>query len=113
MAETIAQYISIYSFMSITSKLDVKKNLITRQWSYVFCGKLNRLSSSNMRWYDLQDAVVYLHEYFRQIGWQTLSMSKVREWYERFNKTMTDEVLRRVNRAYSRKHGQQTIRWEI
>lgn len=80
-------------------------------WAYAFCGKLNRLSDENPRPYDLEDAVVYLHEYLRGTGHQTVSARLVREWCQRFNKKMTDELLQRVDKAYRKKYGRPAIDW--
>ncbi|KAF4448391.1 hypothetical protein F53441_8199 [Fusarium austroafricanum] len=84
-------------------------------WSYAFCGKLNRLSDplsgGEPRPYDLADAVVYLHEYLRTTGRQTVGVRQVREWCKQYNKKMTDEVLRRVDDAYYQQYSRRAIDW--
>ena len=81
-------------------------------WSYAFCGKLNRMCEENPRPYDLADAVVYLHEHFRETKRKNISSRKVQEWCQRYNKAMTDSVLRRVDEAYYQKYRQRAINWQ-
>ncbi|RMZ81866.1 hypothetical protein DV738_g2078, partial [Chaetothyriales sp. CBS 135597] len=61
--------------------------------------------------YDLEDAVVYLREHLRTTGRQTVDAREVREWCKRFNKNMTDEVLRHIDEEYYRKYGRRAVDW--
>ncbi|KAK7425301.1 hypothetical protein QQZ08_008198 [Neonectria magnoliae] len=79
-------------------------------WQYAFCRKLNRLCDTDPRPYDLTDAVVYLHECFREGVRETVGIRRVRQWCQHFNKIMTDEVLRRVDEAYEA-YGRRAIDW--
>lgn len=78
-------------------------------WSYAFCGKLNRLCEANPRPYDIQDAVVYLHEYLATTGHQTVRASEVHQWGREYRKKVTDDVLNQVDTLYYQTYSHHAI----
>lgn len=78
-------------------------------WSYAFCGKLNRLCEANPRPYDIQDAVVYLHEYLATTGRQTVRASEVHQWGREYRKMVTDDALNEVDTLYYQTYGHHAI----
>jgi hypothetical protein len=78
-------------------------------WSYAFCGKLNRLCEANPRSYDIQDAVVYLHEYLATTGRQTVRASEAHQWGSEYRKRVTDDVLNQTDTLYYQTYGHHAI----
>ena len=78
-------------------------------WAYAFCGKLNRLCETNPRPYDISDAVVYLHEFLRTTGRQSVTRSEILGWCQEFGKNATNAVLDQVGNQYYQTYGQRVI----
>lgn len=78
-------------------------------WSYAFCGKLNRLSDTDRRPYDLNDAVVYLNQYLTMSGQGTVSARRVHQWGQEYRKTVTGAVLAEVDDLYYQTYGRHGI----
>lgn len=78
-------------------------------WAYAFCGKLNRLCEQNARPYDLDDAVVYLHEYLGVTHKSSVSKNDIFHWCQQYRKNATETVLDRVNNQFYQRYGHQVI----
>ncbi|KAG6037443.1 hypothetical protein E4U41_005085 [Claviceps citrina] len=74
---------------------------------------LKVLCEKEPRPYDLADAAVYLREYLRTSGRQSVSVSRIREWCKDFNKKVTDEVLQQLDEAYYESYGDRVIDWTM
>lgn len=80
-------------------------------WPYALCGKLNRLSDADSRTYDLADATVYLHEYFRTSRRSNVGVRQIQKWCNQFSQKTTEGVLRRLDEAYYQTYDRRAIDW--
>ncbi len=82
--------------------------VLAAPWEYAFSGKISRLMTggNQVRPYDLDDAVQYLHVLVRQNGGRPVPISTVEQWAARFHHTTSKSFLRsRVNGEYRRHYG--------
>lgn len=78
-------------------------------WAYAFCGKLERLCDANQSLLDVNDAVLYLHEYLRSKNRSGVSTGEVGKWCHEYRKNVTDAALHHVNIQYYHIYGQKVI----
>lgn len=83
--------------------------LYAAPWAYAFCGKLERLCEADQSPHDINDAVLYLHEYLRNKNRSGLSTTEVAKMCREYRKDFTDAALHHVNIQYYHIYGQQII----
>ncbi|OAQ62887.1 hypothetical protein VFPPC_08812 [Pochonia chlamydosporia 170] len=77
-------------------------------WAYAFSAKVSRIltGGDQVRPYDLDDAVTYIHEYIRTHGNRPVPVATALDWARQFHHESTENILRtRVNQAYRRRYG--------
>lgn len=77
----------------------------------MFCGNMNRLTEGNERPYDLADAIEYRIQHFQSTGIETVGAQEIKMWCQRWDKQVTDAVLRRVDATFHRRFGRGCIDW--
>ncbi|KAF7188315.1 hypothetical protein HII31_10379 [Pseudocercospora fuligena] len=85
--------------------------VVAAPWSYLFISKANRIGTEYERGYDLDDAVAYLRHWLSQIADNAISTRSIRDLCTRYRREMlSQEVLKRINREYRRRYGDDGIR---
>ncbi|KAM0188752.1 hypothetical protein ACHAPA_009288 [Fusarium lateritium] len=79
-------------------------------WSFALCSKLNSLRDID-RSHDMDDAVAYLYRYLSLTGQDYIIAQQIYEWCEEYHQDVSREVLRRLEEAYARTHGNWPIVW--
>jgi len=76
-------------------------------WRYALCAKLDRLSKTGARPYDMSDAVDYLGRLIgKRGGRQTVKKSELRAWADEFKFTVpSDDLIKRLGDEYKKKYG--------
>lgn len=77
-------------------------------WPYAFSAKVNRIltGGDQVRPYDLDDAVTYIHEFIETHDNQQVPLETALGWAREFNHECTTKFLRtRVNQAYRKRYG--------
>lgn len=86
--------------------------VLAAPWEYAFSGKISRLLSggNQIRAYDLNDAVHYLHQIVIRHGGRPVPVATAEGWARRFHHTTTRNfLLNRVNAEYRRRYGSDGI----
>ncbi|PNS13968.1 hypothetical protein CAC42_6481 [Sphaceloma murrayae] len=82
--------------------------ILAAPWEYAFSAKISRLltGGSQVKPYDLDDAVVYIHQFLRTSRANHVSVATAMAWSKSFHTEMTSDILlNRVNKAYQQKYG--------
>lgn len=82
--------------------------ILAAPWDYAYSAKINRIlrPQGQARAYDMDDAVVYLHEYIQSHGNQPLQVSACLGWAKEYQHDSNEDILlRHVNPAYRRRYG--------
>ncbi|KAK3938004.1 hypothetical protein QBC46DRAFT_266257 [Diplogelasinospora grovesii] len=77
-------------------------------WEYAFSAKLSRIltGGNQVRPYDFDDAVTYIHEYIHGHGNQPVPVATALGWSRHYHQQMNENILRnRVNTEYRRRYG--------
>ncbi len=76
-------------------------------WRYALCAKLDRLSKTGARPYDMSDAVDYLDRLIgKRGGRQAVKKSELRAWADEFKFTVpSDTLIKRLGDEYKKKYG--------
>lgn len=77
--------------------------LLAAPWKYSLTAKLQRLTSrTQMRDYDLEDAVHYLRQIVVASAGQAVPRADIHRWAAHYNHTIADSVVDSVHRQYRR-----------
>jgi len=76
-------------------------------WRYALCAKLDRLSKTGARPYDMSDAVDYLDRLIgKRGGRQAVEKSELSAWADEFKFTVpSDDLIKRLGDEYKKKYG--------
>lgn len=79
-------------------------------WRYALCTKLDRLSKTGARPYDMSDAVGYLTQLIKKQGGTTVKKSQLKAWAQEFKFTVpSDALLTSLGAEYKKKTGKDGI----
>ncbi|KAL2838045.1 hypothetical protein BJX68DRAFT_249276 [Aspergillus pseudodeflectus] len=78
-------------------------------WEYALCGKTDRLTKPTKRSYDAADAVAYLHQCVIANNGHPVRVRQVEAWAKKYNKAVTEQVLRGIDTLYKTKYGKHGI----
>jgi len=100
--EAIAQKDIIFSKPGLT--------VYAAPWRYAITTKLDRLSKTGHRDYDLPDAVVYLHKIITGRGGRAVRGEELKAWAVEFKCTApSDQLIAQLGAAYRQKYGSNGI----
>lgn len=84
--------------------------LLAAPWEYAFTAKLSRIATGErVRAYDQDDAVAYLNQIILGRSNQPVRRASIERWANRYRHTVTEDILRSVNRAYRALYSQNGI----